>query len=335
MVIFQSYFYQFFLDFIVTSYFLFYGLIFLKPKLKNKYYLISFMAHMLFQLINRRFFFGGAIYCPITYLGFFLLCLYAWMPNTILPFLAHFVMALSLMNASTFSAANALIAFLAPEHVFYYPNGLPNASLAYPNMYFYVFLSTVLGYCFGLLACIVVNKLYTKFKSYLSKWIHIIRPTILSASILAAAIIVYRVFDKAYYFLKPEPFKQVFLFQIVVGIASFFVVSYIMQDVRQWTLETANHTLAQQNEAYQAVITDQRIYLHNIANMIYGLHGIILSKDIESIENYYIQMAKRCSLLNNESIIEINKLSNPYITSILLNKLEIANSKEIPHVIKP
>ena len=104
---------------------------------------------------------------------------------------------------------------------------------------------------------------------------------------------------------------------------------YGFQDIQQYKLHLRNQTLLDKNIAYQRVIDSTREFRHNIANMIYGLEGIILTRDMEKIERYYAEMSHRCALINNENAVALNRLTDASLTALILRKLDIAEEKQI------
>ncbi len=121
-------------------------------------------------------------------------------------------------------------------------------------------------------------------------------------------------------------FPRIVLYLLVAALLLF----YGMQDIRQYKLHLKNQTLEDQNVAYQRVIDSTREFRHNIANMIYGLEGVILTQDIGQIEQYYTAMTRRCALINNENAVALNRLTDASLTALLLHKLDAAQEKGIP-----
>lgn len=109
-----------------------------------------------------------------------------------------------------------------------------------------------------------------------------------------------------------------------------FLCSYAWQDIRQLALSRDNQSLSEKNAAYQRVIDSTREYRHNMANLLYGLEGVILTRDIAKIENYYNDVAHRCARINNENAIAINRLKNPALAALLLRKADDALRKNVP-----
>ena len=104
---------------------------------------------------------------------------------------------------------------------------------------------------------------------------------------------------------------------------------YGFQDIQQYKLHQSNQTLLDKNIAYQRVIDSTREFRHNIANMIYGLEGIILTRDMEKIERYYAELSHRCAQINNENAVALNRLTDASLTALILRKLDIAEEKQI------
>ena len=67
-----------------------------------------------------------------------------------------------------------------------------------------------------------------------------------------------------------------------------------------------------------------------MANLPYGLEGVILTRDIAQIEAYYADMACRCARINNENATAINRLGVPALAALLLRKMDDAAEKGVP-----
>ena len=121
-------------------------------------------------------------------------------------------------------------------------------------------------------------------------------------------------------------FPQIVVYVLTAALLLF----YGLQDIQQYKLHLKNQTLEDRNVAYQRVIDTTREFRHNIANMIYGLEGVILTQDIGQIEQYYTAMTRRCALINNENAVALNRLTDASLTALLLRKLDTAREKAIP-----
>ena len=126
-------------------------------------------------------------------------------------------------------------------------------------------------------------------------------------------------------------FLTICMLRILLGIPlrRLLLLFYGIQDIRQYKLHVRNQSLLDKNAAYQRVIDSTREFRHNMANMIYGLEGIILTHDMEKIERYYADMSRRCALINNENAVALNRLTDASLTALILRKLDVAEEKQI------
>ncbi len=105
---------------------------------------------------------------------------------------------------------------------------------------------------------------------------------------------------------------------------------YVWQDIQQFMLFRDNRSLLEKNAAYRRAIDSARESGHNMANMLYGLEGVILTRDVAQIEAYYTEMARRCARVNNKNAVALNRLKTPFLTSLLLRKFGDAEKKGVP-----
>ena len=130
--------------------------------------------------------------------------------------------------------------------------------------------------------------------------------------------------------LQDSAFREkLYAYAVYFGL-SILLGAYIWQDIRQFVLRRANLSLNEKNVAYQRVIESTREYRHNMANLLYGLEGVILTQDIAQINAYYADMAHRCARINNENATAVNRLSVPALAALLLRKMDNAEKKGVP-----
>ena len=120
--------------------------------------------------------------------------------------------------------------------------------------------------------------------------------------------------------------KKLYAYATYFGL-SLLLGAYVWQDIRQFALRRANLSLNEKNVAYRRIIESTREYRHNMANLLYGLEGVILTRDIAQIEVYYADMSCRCARINNENATAINRLSVPALAALLLRKMDDAAEK--------
>lgn len=127
-----------------------------------------------------------------------------------------------------------------------------------------------------------------------------------------------------------EQFIEITWKFVVPLVSMGLLLFYIIQDLRTQMLTRQNNSLTQQQSAYDALLTDVRVFRHNIANMLYGFEGKILSGNVEEIRGYYEQMARECARINNENAVALGYIRNGAASALLLNKIRAANEEKIP-----
>lgn len=116
----------------------------------------------------------------------------------------------------------------------------------------------------------------------------------------------------------------------IMGVLLLLGASYIVQDIRYAQQQKRNQTLEQQQETQDILLRETRMFRHNVANMLYGLQGTILTRDFDSIWSYYQKIAEKCAVINNENIIALRRVPSMAVNALMVQKLQTANEKNIP-----
>lgn len=106
--------------------------------------------------------------------------------------------------------------------------------------------------------------------------------------------------------------------------------TYIVQDIRHFRQVQENNTLLYQQSLQQLLLQDTRVFRHNIANMLYGLQGMLLRGDMDELNAYYRNMIESCQIINNDNVVALKRIPSMAISSLLLNKVQEANAERIP-----
>ena len=124
----------------------------------------------------------------------------------------------------------------------------------------------------------------------------------------------------------PVVFPEFLVIVLLFGLGG----SYAVQDIKYLRQTQLNSNLLQQKAAQDALLKETRIFRHNIANLLYGFQGILLSGDMQSIQEYYANLVNTCALVNNENIVSLQRIPSMAVSALLLNKIQSANDKKIP-----
>ena len=120
---------------------------------------------------------------------------------------------------------------------------------------------------------------------------------------------------------------------IVLAVLLIIGSSYAYQDIRYLRQANLNSTLLQNQEIQDALLEDTRVFRHNIANMLYGFQGALMSGDRTTYETYYKDLIDRCAVINNENVANLQRIPAETVKALLLNKIRDANEKNIPFYI--
>ena len=117
---------------------------------------------------------------------------------------------------------------------------------------------------------------------------------------------------------------------LIFPAAMLITVLYLTLDIRTLMLSHKYENLVKQQQIYDALLIELRQFRHNIGNMLYGMEGKILSGDMDEVQTYYEQMAERCTRINNENILALERMPSTAVAALILNKIQTAQDKEIP-----
>lgn len=158
-------------------------------------------------------------------------------------------------------------------------------------------------------------------------YIYIIRPILLIiATIVMFGTSFYRINSLA----PGEYFIEVAALILVSSGMLILCVVYSYQDIKLLKIARNNEILVAQQSIYDTLLKETRGFRHNIANQLYGFEGTILTGDIQKIREYYDQMTKQCARINNENIVALNRIPNPGVNALLLNKISATAETGVP-----
>ncbi|MBQ3484501.1 MAG: GHKL domain-containing protein [Clostridia bacterium] len=130
-----------------------------------------------------------------------------------------------------------------------------------------------------------------------------------------------------------ERLRQVLPDFIVIALLLGIGITYVIQDIRHFRQLQENNTLLYQQSLQQLLLQETRVFRHNIANMLYGLQGLLLRDNLDELNAYYKHMVEACQVINNDNVVALKRIPSVAISSLLLNKVQEANAKGIPFYI--
>lgn len=324
---------EFFTDSLISCFYAAFGHFILGIRHRTKYVALACAINILSHALSRHLVFTTLFSYLITALDLFLICRILWQLRRGIAFWRPFLLCTvaMILNEIVISAIYLLI----------YPHTGTTVEIAgsaqyalLPHTYPALFALTV-GYMCAILLLMYWSRkliLYAKERNWdILRILRFCMVVVLLFIILAMFgldfdhILVAHT-DTAFQIADLEGKLDTYILYFVFAI---FLCSYAWQDIRQLVLSRDNQSLNERNAAYQRVIESTREYRHNMANLLYGLEGVILTHDIAEIENYYNEIAHRCARINNENAIAINRLKNPALVALLLRKTDDAQRKNI------
>lgn len=265
----------------------------------------------------------------IVYSSLIVMCWIMWQPTHYSSFFINFVIALIIYTFYEFTLSY-LFQLSYPPDVAYFLNasGVPDAHYFRPKSLLVFYL-----YAFGMMAALIAL-CYGAYKLYhLARRRFTINPRVLRIIMFflvlfgLSAVVAQYMYE---YIITGTHFTESWEVFAAFFLAVALLFTYVIQDLNQLRLQQKNQTLAGENVAYQRIIDSTREFRHNLANMIYGMEGVLLTGDMDQIRQYYDEMEKRCALINNENMMAINRITNPSVVALLLRKMEAAQEQKIP-----
>lgn len=178
------------------------------------------------------------------------------------------------------------------------------------------------------LALLWITRTFRRRQVSLDKpWVYVVRPIALAlATIMLLFVTLSRLND-----LTPgeRMIEQAGLL-LTMAIQLLLCLVYVFQDAQLLKIARSNESLVRQQKIYDTLLKDTRAFRHNIANLLYGFEGAILTGDIAQIEDYYSDMSRSCARINNENIVALGRIQNAAVSAMLLNKLEKAARDKLP-----
>lgn len=124
----------------------------------------------------------------------------------------------------------------------------------------------------------------------------------------------------AYLYILFDGIIVAYLAILMKNILAILKENYI--NVKVENLEGSNKRL---QENYDNV----RAFKHDFNNIMQGIGGLIIAKDINGLENMYKSISKECQEINEKQAINADIINNPAILNLINNKIKLAEEKDI------
>ncbi len=117
---------------------------------------------------------------------------------------------------------------------------------------------------------------------------------------------------------------------------NFFIVAYLTVLVKCILLSLSKESAIEEienlegsNKRLQENYDDVRAFKHDFNNIMQGIGGYIVAKDIEGLEKMYKSISKECQQINNKQSINSEIINNPAILNLINNKIKLAEKSGI------
>ena len=120
------------------------------------------------------------------------------------------------------------------------------------------------------------------------------------------------------------------IISLISLIAYAFISFYSM--IKSITLEITQRDLAQSelhNKTLEVLYNNVSGFKHDFSNIVTALGGLIGSRNIEGLENYYNKILDECNINNNLSTLNPKIINNPAVYNILATKYYKADELDI------
>ena len=120
------------------------------------------------------------------------------------------------------------------------------------------------------------------------------------------------------------------IFDIILNlIIIYFGVSSFLNRLKIKKLNYDIQSLNERNRGLIELNDNIRGFKHDFNNIIQAIDGYILLGDMQALKKYFSKLLDECNHLKNLEILTSNKITNPAIYGVLLNKYRIAEEKKI------
>lgn len=113
-------------------------------------------------------------------------------------------------------------------------------------------------------------------------------------------------------------FHNAVIFAVIIAVN----IHSLMNKKSVLKLEEVNKNLAEVNDKV-------RCFRHDFNNIMQAIDSYIVLEDMNSLQTYFNSLLKECNYVNVIEFLNNRVKENPAITSILLNKFRIAETKDI------
>ena len=164
-------------------------------------------------------------------------------------------------------------------------------------------------------------------KKQSADWIPLARSLLMLATTVAAAVILLRDVTNA----NPDGRVMRIMFTfLLASIMLFTVIGTLMQELHNLQLRRWGETLEREKETNEALVKELRVFRHNIINMLHGFRGVLAAGNTSEQAAYYESLARDLARLNNENALALQRLKNPALSSLLMEKLNEATHIDLP-----
>ena len=125
---------------------------------------------------------------------------------------------------------------------------------------------------------------------------------------------------------------EMYLFLLIY----FFIIAYliiliknILSKLIEFDDKIIIENLEQSNKRLQENYDNVRAFKHDFNNIMQGIGGYIVAKDLDGLDKMYKSIVKECQEINEKQSINGEIINNPAILNLINNKIELAEKNGI------
>ena len=117
----------------------------------------------------------------------------------------------------------------------------------------------------------------------------------------------------------------------ILGLIAYFIISFVgfMNTTKLDSTTTSLEEATLYNKTLEIMYDNMRAFKHDFGNIMQGIGGYVMNKDMEGLQQYYSQLSLDCNHINNLSNLNPEKINNSAIFNVLAEKYHKADAKNI------
>ena len=129
--------------------------------------------------------------------------------------------------------------------------------------------------------------------------------------------------------IEEVPIHLYLLFTLIQVVYLLCLTKIILDTLKESNDKILIENLEETNKRLQENYDSVRSFKHDFNNIMQGMGGYIVAKDIDGLNKMYKSIINECQEINDKQSINGDVISNPAILNIINNKIELAEKKSV------